>query len=148
MHMKIFAKLGLFISITCLSVTAHAQQSTDVNGTWQIVAYRFGEGISVGPREAKQFLRTKIRFSADRATSGRDVCNQPGYQSERIKADEFATRFRTSLKAIGIKAKEVEVIEVQCNGSTWIVPGSLLIVSNGQMLTLWDGVFFVLKKAT
>ena len=139
--------LALFILTMCLSGAAAAQgPQRDLQGTWQIVSYRFGDGISVGARDAKRFVGRKIHLSAERAVSGREVCAQPTYESKRVDADQFFTEYRTSLKSIGIKAKDVELVEVQCGGSDWLVPGSTLIISKGQMLTMWDGVFFVLKK--
>ena len=145
--------LALFILATCLYAAAAAQEPRrELQGTWQIVSYRFGDGISVGPRDAKRFVGRKILLSAKRAVSGREVCAQPTFESKRMDGDQFATEFRTSLKSIGISAKDVELVEVQCGGSDWLVPGSTLIISKGetiskgQTLTMWDGVFFVLKK--
>ena len=139
--------LALFILTMCLYGWATAQgPQRDLQGTWQIVSYRFGDGISVGARDAKRFVGRKIHLSAERAVSGREVCAQPTYESKRVDADQFFTEYRTSLKSIGIKARDVELVEVQCGGRDWLVPGSSLIISKGQMLTMWDGVFFVLKK--
>lgn len=139
--------LALFILSTCLySVAAAQEPPRDLQGTWQIVSYRFGDGISVGPRDAKRFVGRKIQLSDKRAVSGREVCAQPTYESKRMDANQFSTEFRTSLKTIGISAKDVKLVEVQCVGSDWLVPGSILIISKGQTLTMWDGVFFVLKK--
>jgi hypothetical protein len=79
--------------------------------------------------------------------SGREVCAQPVYESKRISIEQFFREFKTSPKSIGIKRDYIDLLNVQCGGTDWTVPGSLLLKnSNDQMLTLWDGVFFVLKK--
>jgi hypothetical protein len=147
--MKIFVVSGLFISTICLSNNAYAQESPQQNlyGNWQIVAYRFGDGISVGPREARRLLGKKISFSSGRAVSGREVCAQPVYESKRLDVEQFLREFKTSPKSIGIKRDYIDVLNVHCGGTDWTVPGSLLLkIPNGQILTMWDGVFFVLKK--
>ena len=106
--------LALFILTMCLYSWAAAQgPQRDLQGTWQIVSFRFGEGISVGARDAKRFVGRKIHLSAERAVSGREVCAQPTYESKRVDADQFFTEYRTSLKSIGIKAKDLELVEVE-----------------------------------
>ena len=141
--------ITFLVLIICVTTTANAQESRGRNlfGTWQIVAFRFGEGISVGPREARKFMRLKLRLGETRAQSGREVCTSPVYKSKRMTADEFSYDFRTSLKSIGIRGNHVDVVDIECGGRDWLVPGgTLLKVKEDQMLTLWDGVFFVLKK--
>lgn len=149
--MKTFVRLAVFISLSCLGVGAQAQPShhQDLYGTWQIVGYSFGDGVSVGTSEAKKLIGTRIRFEAERAVSKGDVCAQPAYGSRRIDAGEFFREFRTSLKSIGIKNKDIAVLDVKCSGETWNAPGSLLLILNeGRVLTPWDGVFFVMKKVS
>jgi hypothetical protein len=116
-------------------------------GTWQVVSYRFGDGVSVGPDDARKLLGLKIRLGAKRAESGRDVCEQPSYELKRMDADQFLREFKTSLTSIGIKRRTVELLNVQCDAEDWRVPGgTMLIVEKGRMLTMWDGVFFSVKK--
>ena len=121
----------------------------DLYGTWRIVSYRFGEGISVGPDDARKLLGLKIVFGSERAESGESVCELPTYQSKRIDADQFLREFKTSLKSLGIKRSAIELLNVQCYDEDWPAPGStLLIVDKGRMLTMWDGVFFDMKKVS
>lgn len=139
----------LLVSIICLTTTANAQESRnqDFFGTWRIVAFRFGHGISVGSRDARKFVGLKLQFGETRAVSGREACASPVYKSKRMTADEFKEDFRTSLKSIGITGDHVDVVDVDCGTANWIVPGATLLkLRNGQMLTIWDGVFFVLKR--
>jgi hypothetical protein len=116
-------------------------------GTWQIVSFRFGEGVSVGPGDAKKLVGLKLQLGDTRAQSGSEVCDSPTYTSTRMTENEFSYDFRTTLKSIGIRGNHVDVVNVDCGGSNWTVPGAILIkVQDRQMLTNWDGVFFVLKK--
>ena len=141
--------ITFLLSIICITTTANAQVSSerDAFGMWKIVAFRFGEGISVGPRDARKLLGVKLQFGDTRAVSGRDVCASPVYTAQRMTAVQFRDDFRTSLKSIGLKGNHVDIVNVECRGSDWIVPGATLIkVQDGQMLTIWDGVFFVLKR--
>ena len=147
--MKILVNLAVFVSITCAGICAKAQEARSSNfyGTWQVVSYRFGDGVSVGPRDARKLLGMKIRFSSDRAVSGRDICSRPTYESKRLGAEEFLREFKTSLQSIGIKQQEVEVVNIRCGGDDWTAPGATLLkIEKGRMLTTWDGVFFGLKK--
>jgi hypothetical protein len=139
-----FLGAAFLVSIICF--TANAQER-DLFGTWQIVSFRFGEGVSVGSRDAKKLLGMKLQFGDKRAVSGHEVCASAVYKSKRMTADEFRDDFRTSLKSIGIKGDHVDIVDVACEGNDWTVPGATLLkVRSGQMLTIWDGVFFILKK--
>lgn len=126
---------------------AQEVRRSDLDGTWQVVSYHFGDGVSVGPRDASKLLGMKIRFNSDRAVSGRDACTEPKYESKRMSAEEFLREFRTSLRSIGIKQRDVEVVNIRCDGEDWSVLGCTLFkTEKGRMLTTWDGVFFGLKK--
>ena len=147
--MKILVNLAVFVSIACAGICAKAQDIRRANlyGTWQVVSYRFGDGVSVGPREARKLLGMKLRFSSERAVSGRDTCARPTYESKRMSAEDFLREFRTSLGSIGMKQQEVEVVNIRCGGEDWTAPGATLLkFEKGRMLTTWDGVFFGLKK--
>ena len=147
--MKIVINLAVFVSITCAGICANAQEArrSTLYGTWQVVSYHFGEGVSVGPREARKLLGMKIRFNSERAVSGRDVCSRPTYESKRMGAEEFLREFKTSLRSIGIEQQEVEVVNIRCGGEDWTAPGATLLkIEKGRVLTTWDGVFFGLQK--
>ena len=138
---------AFLVSIICFTANAQESHDKDLFGTWRIVAFRFGEGVSVGPRDAKKLLGMRLQFGDRRAVSGRDVCATAVYKLKRMTADEFRDDFRTTLKSIGIKGDHVDVVDVECEGSDWTVPGATLLkVRKGQMLTIWDGVFFILKR--
>ena len=146
--MKKLLKSTILIVIGSLANTANGQPNhSHLFGTWQIVGSRFGDGISVGSRDAKKLLGKRIRFSVDRASLGSDRCSSAVYESRRIAKEEFVMEFKTSLRSIGIKSNHVDVLTVRCGNNHWVAPGGLLLkLPGGSMLTLWDGVFFVLKK--
>ena len=141
---------AFLVSVICFTSTANAQEfrQQELFGTWRIVAFRFGDGVSAGAREAKKLVGVKLRLGDTRAQSGGEVCESPTYKSKRMTEDEFNYDFRTSLNSIGILSNHVDVVNVECGGRNWIVPGATLIkAQDGQMLTIWDGVFFLLKRA-
>lgn len=121
--------------------------SDSVFGPWRVVAYRFGDGPSVGKREARALLGAAASYGRRRAGFGAEVCPSPSYETTRVDEKQFFREYRTSLRSIGIDAGSAEVVEVRCRGQHWVSPGSLLIrLRGGRMLTLWDGVYFVLER--
>jgi len=122
-------------------------ESDSVFGSWRVVAYRFGDGPSVGEREARTLLGAAANYGRRRAGFGAEVCSSPSYETTRVAEEQFFREYRTSLRSIGIGAGSAEVVEVRCRGQHWASPGSLLIrLRGGRMLTLWDGVYFVLER--
>jgi hypothetical protein len=122
-------------------------EGDSIFGSWRVVAYRFGDGPSVGEREARVLLGAAVRYGRRRGGFGWEICTSPPYETTRVTEEQFFREYRTSLRSIGIGGGAAEVVEVRCRGQHWTSPGSLLIrLRGGRMLTLWDGVYFVLVR--
>ena len=119
-------------------------------GLWKAVAYRFADGNPTGVTPTPELARlvgTRVRLQSDRVAVGATVCTAPAFEDRRASKEEFSRSFGIQFESIGIKAEQVEAINVRCEGSEWAPPQSLLVkVSEGEMLMLWDGVFLVLKR--
>ena len=103
-------------------------------------------GVTPTP-ELARLVGTRVRLQSDRVAVGATVCTAPAFEDRRASKEEFSRSFGIQFESIGIKAEQVEAINVRCEGSEWAPPQSLLVkVSEGAMLMLWDGVFLVLKR--
>jgi hypothetical protein len=120
---------------------------SSIFGAWRVVSYRFGDGPSVGEREARVLLGKSATYGLRHAGFAAEACLSPAYVTTRMTEEQFYRAFRTSLRSIGISAGSAEVVEVSCQGRHWTSPGSLVIrLRGGRMLTVWDGVYFVLER--
>jgi len=65
------------------------------------------------------------------------------YDAEKF----FGDGFRISPSDVGFDDPKVHVFEIRrADGQDWIAPGAIIILGKKQVLTCWDGEFFVLEK--
>ena len=62
-----------------------------------------------------------------------------------IPSEQFSDEFRIHPKALGVPSEATCITEVKCPDE-WIAPGSTLIHSRQSLYTIWDGVFFELRR--
>ncbi len=91
-----------------------------------------------------------VRFGAAEATSGADTCRSPAYGYRTVPADSFLNAgFRISGSALGLldSTSRVGLTQVSCGGANWAAPGGqLLWLTENRAYTVWDGVFFELRR--
>ncbi|CAM3555279.1 hypothetical protein [Deinococcus frigens] len=115
-------------------------------GTWEVTAYRFGDGISVGENGARPNVGRILTYSANRAVSN-ETCAAPTYSLGRATAQAFLEDYRTSLTSVGIRGNAVDTVTVRCAGNDWTEFGATVFrVSVREALTVWDGVYYVLER--
>ena len=115
-------------------------------GSWKTVTYRFAERQTKPTAELASLIGTRVRLLSDRAEVGTKICSSPAFQSKRFTKEEWLHDLGVDLKTIGIKADQVEAINIRCEAG-WQPPYSVIIkIHDGEMLMLWDGVFLVLKR--
>ena len=118
-----------------------------VFGEWQVSGH-LAPGVSAMSAERSDAWRgRKAAYSAARASFNNHTCSKPTYRYSEISAAEFETQFRASPQDLGIPDGEsVRIVAVECDG-LWVAPGATLVLGGPRrVLTLWDGVFFELRR--
>jgi hypothetical protein len=96
--------------------------------------------------EARTWYGEQASYSPSASFRGNE-CRTPIYRAAVVTASDFQLQYRVTLTALGINADSVRIVDISCNGK-WTVPGSSLIhASSDRVLTVWDGVFFVLTRS-
>ena len=73
--------------------------------------------------------------------------NKPLYEVERLSQGRFFSEFHNYPNELGINGNLVVVIDVlNRKGNKVVNPGTLLVVRGKNILTLWDGVFYLLAR--
>jgi hypothetical protein len=117
----------------------------DLAGNWVVVGHR-APGISaMSEADADSWNGSAVTLSRNAFTFRDRVCSTPAFATKEIPRPEFAETFRVSGEALGLADKQICVTEVSCAGGS-PGPGSLLIHGRGELLALWDGVYFRLHR--
>ena len=73
-------------------------------------------------------------------------CEKPGYVEGAWTESDFLAGVRISKDQLGISADTVRTFTITCSAEKWIAPGSFLLLDGARLLTLWDGVFFEMRR--
>ena len=134
------------------TAAAATAENFDPVGTWTVVAH-FMPGVSAMSDEAaKAHYGQTLQLTETAATSTGEHCATPKYPTRDVPTEEFlANEFNLppeSLKPLEGK-DQLTIVEISCDGAPWTAFGSLLLeIDPDHAFTPWDGVFFVLERAT
>jgi hypothetical protein len=117
----------------------------DLPGTW-VVSGHLAPGVSaMSEVEASSWIGSVLYLSRKEVAFREEGCSSPSFETREIPRPKFEEEFRTSWTSLGLPNAPVCVTEVSCADKS-SVPGSLLIHGRGELLALWDGVYFRLHR--
>lgn len=126
------------------------QRPATPRGEWTVFGHRIPGVSAMSEAEAAAWHGRAAFYSSALAVFGADTCRSPSYLSQQVRGDSLLTvDYRVAPEAFDLKpGATIRRIEVQCSGSAWTVPGgTLLEMPNGTLFTVWDGVFFELRRS-
>jgi uncharacterized membrane protein len=126
------------------------QRPATPRGEWTVIGHQIPGISAMGDAEAAAWHGRAAFYSSALAVFGADTCRSPSYLSRQVRGDSLLTvDYRVAPGVFGLKpGATIRRIEVQCSGSAWSAPGgTLLEMPNGSLFTVWDGVFFELRRS-
>ncbi len=118
-------------------------------GTWAVVGHSCPHICAMSGEAADAWLGRAMTVSATGLSFGESSCTNVSFVRTASSAADFFRDWRVAPATLGVEQGEIEEVEVLCDGEEWIAPGSLLIVKDqNEMLTVWDGVFFELRRSS
>lgn len=100
--------------------------------------------------DAQKWHGRVFHYEANRVASGPDSCIGPEYRGSFARSDSLlGAQAPEILRAIGLPdtTRLIAVTSVACEGTEWVAPGGLLIWAEpDRPVTMWDGVFFRLRR--
>jgi uncharacterized membrane protein len=129
----------------CAESRARPQPADVLEGNWHVVGHHAPGIAAMSAQEADGWVGRKARFSRSIAQFGKNACPSPTYETRNLTDQAFAQEFRVQSTDLGLRSP-IQMVEVRCAGS-WDGPGNRLLVKGpNELLTLWDGVFFELRR--
>ena len=109
--------------------------------TWVITGHTAPGVSAMSEGEANAWRGAVLTLTRERVTFRDDVCAGPTFTAKEMTRAEFAEEFRVSADALGLPPDPICVTEISCVDDTPL-PSSLLVHGRGELLLLWDGVWF------
>jgi hypothetical protein len=138
------------IILSILAASSAIASVEDAFGKWIVTDYLTPGVHALTVEEAKaRYGKGMVVYRDWFAFSGERI-QRPQYFETTFKSeDEFFDHFRLPTSAFGASAATITMIEVKrSDGFDLEAPGGLLLVTkSGTIYTLWDGLYFVLKKS-
>ncbi len=126
-----------------LEVCLYINKKPFYYGGWIITKYIPTSGISAMTyEEAQDYVGMKMEFNSQYAKADGEIKYNPKYNIEVESEFDFLIGHRISPDELD---KKQPVLKVDID--EWINIGSLLIVKDSQtLITLWNGIYFELKR--
>ena len=118
--------------------------SHSIYGKWVVVSFEQPGITALSPAEAKTWIGRAALFSDSVVTFDSDRCASPNYSLDTIVAGQFTARSRVYPSELGLGDTVVSTV-VGCPGR-WTAPGSQLYHRGSELITPWDGTYFVLRR--
>jgi hypothetical protein len=115
-----------------------------IYGEWVVVAIEQPGITALSTHEAKTWIGRAAFFSDSIVTFGSDRCASPTYSLDTIMAAQFTSGYRVYPSDLGLGDTVVSTV-VGCPGR-WTAPGSELLHRGSELVTPWDGTYFVLRR--
>jgi hypothetical protein len=115
-----------------------------IYGKWQVVAFEQPGITALSPSEANAWIGRSAFFSDSLVTFGNDRCKSPTYALDTVNASEFTGLSKVYPSNLGLGDSIVST-SVGCPGE-WTAPGSELFHRGSELITNWEGTYFVLHR--
>ena len=117
-------------------------------GDWEINRLVAVPPVAADPeKDSKKLIGKKITYSADLASFGDKVLNNPKYKITTELKQSFESGNRISFDSIGYKGDSIVMVLVYAEVHEWDSPGGYFYVKNNDILILpSDGGFFEMVR--
>lgn len=121
-------------------------------GEWVVTRHRIPGIAAMNEAEASAWHGRRLRLEPKLAAFQSDTCAAPLYRSRLVPVDSLlGVGYGIGAVQVGFSGGEgaqLTVTEILCDGMPWDFPGgNLLMLPEGRLFAVWDGVFFELRPA-
>ena len=78
---------------------------------------------------------------------GDRTCNGATYTRRALSVETFAEAYRVTPQQLSLSGDPIALVDVTCESGGLELGSTLVLKSDTAMLTMWDGVFYVLTRS-
>lgn len=134
------------VVLTLVAVACSSSPPEPFHGTWRVTAVATPGISALSPADAARQVGAEASFDARRARFGAQTCDGPSYTRRVLSATTFADAYGVTPQQLRLDGDQVAMVDILCASGSLDAGSSLILRPDGSMLTLWDGVFFELRK--
>lgn len=123
-----------------------AEPPATIVGTWEIARVIPTTNTQLAPDPKATGKR--FTYTAESAELNGFRVDGPEYQLETVQAADFVVAYRATLTELGVEADRVRVVTISAKGAPVSAPGAtVFLAGRRRLVTVWDGVFYELRRA-
>ena len=117
------------------------------HGEWKVSSV-ITPGVSApSPADAGRQVGTVVSLQAGRVRVGDHTCNGASYTRRALSVETFAEAYRVTPQQLSLSGDPIALVDVTCESGGLELGSTLVLKSDTAMLTMWDGVFYVLTRS-
>jgi hypothetical protein len=141
-----FRRARLF-PILALAACGPSGPPEPFHGDWKVSSV-ITPGVSApSPADAGRQVGTVVSLEAGRVRVGDRTCSGATYTRRALSVETFAEAYRVTPQQLAITSDPIALVDVTCESGGLELGSTLVLKSDTAMLTMWDGVFYVLSKS-
>ncbi len=140
--MSRLAWLSLFLLTAC----GPSGPAEPFHGEWR-VASAITPGVSaVTAAGAAGQTGVLVSLQPGRARVGDRTCGGAVYTRRALSVQTFIEAYRVTPQQLSLTADPIPLVDVTCESGGLDLGSTLVVKSDREMLTMWDGAFYVLMR--
>jgi len=143
----------LALAALTVAVAAYPKDASSIApvlGTWRISSRNHCPNVcALDDAQARRLTGTVLRYSTALASNGTVACASPRFVHRALTEREFYDAYRFPPEVLGLAARPIEEISVECSasGTDWWGLGTILLVKDRHTVyALLEGVFFEARR--
>jgi len=117
------------------------------HGDWKVSSV-IAPGVSAqSPADAGRQVGTVVSLQAGRVRVGDRTCSGATYTRRALSVETFAEAYRVTPQQLSLSGDPIALVDVTCESGGLELGSTLVLKSDTTMLTMWDGVFYVLTRS-
>jgi len=137
----------LLFPILALAACGPSGPPEPFHGEWKVSSV-ITPGVSAqSPADAGRQVGTVVSLQAGRVRVGDHTCNGATYTRRALSVETFAEAYRVTPQQLSLSGDPIALVDVTCESGGLELGSTLVLKSDTAMLTMWDGVFYVLSRS-
>jgi hypothetical protein len=138
---------ALLSPILALAACGPSGPPEPFHGEWKVSSV-ITPGVSAqSPADAGRQVGTVVSLKAGRVRVGDHTCNGATYTRRALSVETFAEAYRVTPQQLSLSGDPIALVDVTCESGGLELGSTLVLKSDTAMLTMWDGVFYVLTRS-
>ena len=141
------ARFLVFLPLLAIVACGPSGPPEPFHGDWKVTSVLAPGPSATAPADASSRVGTVVSLAPGKASAGDRTCRGASYSRRSLAAETFVEAYRVTPQQLALSADPIALVDVTCESGELQIGSTLVLKSDTSMLTVWDGVFYVLTRS-